>query len=147
MATPLPDDTDLAALSLDQLRHAWSQRFRESAPALRTQDLLLRAFVYRLECTRRGGPSATLKRRLTDMAQRYLVEPEHAPAPRAAPQTGATLVREWDGKKHIVHVTEDGFRYAGNGYRSLTQIAKVISGTHQSGPRFFGLIGKRERSR
>lgn len=140
------EEDDLAALDLSALRAAWKTRFKEPPPALRTQDLLLRAFIYRLECMRRSGLPAALKRRLTDLAQRYLAEPDHTPPPRAAPQIGASLVREWHGERHIVHVTEDGFRYRGQDYRSLTHIAKTISGTHQSGPRFFGLIGKKART-
>jgi hypothetical protein len=60
-------------------------------------------------------------------------------------KTGATLVREWRGHTHTVFVGEDGFEYDGRRYRSLTVIAERITGTHWSGPRFFGLI-KRARA-
>lgn len=53
---------------------------------------------------------------------------------------GARLVREWHGRTHTVTVTEDGFEYAGMTYASLTKIARKITGTHWSGPRFFGLL-------
>jgi hypothetical protein len=53
---------------------------------------------------------------------------------------GARLVREWHGRTHTVTVTEDGFEYVGLSYRSLSNIAKKITGTHWSGPRFFGLV-------
>jgi hypothetical protein len=52
---------------------------------------------------------------------------------------GARLIREWHGRTHIVTITDAGFDYAGDSYRSLTEIAKTITGTHWSGPRFFGL--------
>ncbi len=56
-----------------------------------------------------------------------------------APATGS-IVREYKGKTHRVKVTDDGYRYAGETYRSLTAIAKVITGAPSiSGPRFFGL--------
>jgi Protein of unknown function (DUF2924) len=53
---------------------------------------------------------------------------------------GARLVREWQSRTHTITVTEDGFEYAGLNYPSLTKIAKKITGTHWSGPRFFGLV-------
>ena len=56
---------------------------------------------------------------------------------------GAKLVREWYGRTHVVIATETGFDYAGKTHRSLTQIAKLITGAHWSGPRFFGLVDKK----
>jgi len=52
---------------------------------------------------------------------------------------GARLIREWNGSSHIVEVVEDGFLWNGKRYRSLSAIARAITGTRWSGPRFFGL--------
>lgn len=52
---------------------------------------------------------------------------------------GTRLVREWHGLNHIVEVESDGFRYEGRKYASLSEIAREITGTRWSGPRFFGL--------
>ena len=52
---------------------------------------------------------------------------------------GTRLVREWNGRTHVVDVSEDGFAFDGKTYRSLSAIAKRITGAHWSGPRFFGL--------
>ena len=52
---------------------------------------------------------------------------------------GARLVRQWRGESHCVLVLDDGFLYRDQRYRSLTAIARVITGAHWSGPRFFGL--------
>jgi hypothetical protein len=49
------------------------------------------------------------------------------------------LVRSWHGQTHTVQVLADGFEHQGQRYRSLSQIAKTITGAHWSGPRFFGL--------
>ena len=54
-------------------------------------------------------------------------------------KAGTTLVREWRGHTHTIVVREDGFEYEGERYRSLTVIAERITGTHWSGPRFFGV--------
>jgi hypothetical protein len=55
---------------------------------------------------------------------------------------GARLIRDWNGKTWVVDITETGFVMQGQSYRSLTAIAKQITGAHWSGPRFFGLNNK-----
>jgi hypothetical protein len=64
--------------------------------------------------------------------------------PATSLQRGAKLVREWHGRAHVVVVTDTGFDYAGSSYKSLTQIAKLITGAHWSGPRFFGLTSRQQ---
>lgn len=59
---------------------------------------------------------------------------------------GIQLVREWNGRPYKVEVSKDGFLFDGKEYRSLTAIAKKITGTNWSGPRFFGLNAKRKLS-
>ncbi|MBN8998663.1 MAG: DUF2924 domain-containing protein, partial [Rhizobiales bacterium] len=66
-------------------------------------------------------------------------EGRRSASPRPTLLPGARLLREWHGKTHVVTVVEEGFDYAGKRYRSLTEIAREITGTHWSGPRFFGL--------
>ena len=56
------------------------------------------------------------------------------------PKSGTKFIREWQGTVHEVLTLENGqFAYRGKTHKSLTLIAKLITGTHQSGPRFFGL--------
>ena len=55
------------------------------------------------------------------------------------PGTGSRLVREWRGKTHMVDIEENGFVYQGKPYRSLSAIARTITGARWSGPRFFGV--------
>jgi hypothetical protein len=52
---------------------------------------------------------------------------------------GAILVRQWKGQSHRVTVLEDGFAYQGKPYESLSEIARLITGTRWNGPKFFGL--------
>ena len=59
--------------------------------------------------------------------------------PAVVLKTGTTLVRQWRGHTHAVFVRDNGFEYEGERYRSLSVIAKRITGAHWSGPRFFGL--------
>lgn len=137
------EENALAALSLDALRDEWRTRFRELAPAFRTQDLLLRAFVYRLEQRRHGGASRALKRRLEELAASFLADPEFRPTPLEKVRPGTRLTRVWNGQTHVVDVVDGGFLYEGEVYGSLSLTAKKITGAHRSGPLFFGL-DKRE---
>ena len=54
-------------------------------------------------------------------------------------QSGSTLIRDWKGSRHTVRVSEDGYEWEGETYRSLSKIAQLITGTRWSGPRFFGV--------
>jgi len=132
----------LSELKLNPLRDAWRHRFGEIAPSFRSRDLLLRTFLYRLEIATHGDLTPRLKKRLTELAQHFADDPEFDPAPRLAPSVGSALVRDWNGVRHVVLVTNEGFQYLERTYSSLTQAAKAISGIHQSGPRFFGLVGE-----
>jgi len=62
-------------------------------------------------------------------------------------QPGAVLVREWRRISHQVSVLEKGFRFRGKRYRSLSEVAREITGTRWSGPLFFGLKRSQEESR
>ncbi|QIS94704.1 DUF2924 domain-containing protein [Nitratireductor mangrovi] len=71
-------------------------------------------------------------------------DPEgHRPSAQARvtppPAVGTRLMREWNGRMHVVDVTEQGILFDGKIYRSLSSVAKRITGAHWSGPRFFGL--------
>ena len=57
-------------------------------------------------------------------------------------RSGGRLVREWNGVSHVVDVTDAGYLWRGERHRSLSAIARAITGAHWSGPRFFGLTGR-----
>ena len=80
-----------------------------------------------------------MRRELLRIADGAQVE---APAPlRPRLTSGTRLVREWNGRTITVEVSDEGFQHAGRTWRSLTQIARHVTGGHWSGPRFFGLTG------
>jgi hypothetical protein len=62
------------------------------------------------------------------------------------PRAGTILVREWHGVTHHVTVTDDGFLWNGTPHRSLSGIARAITGTTWNGPRFFGLRESKTKS-
>jgi hypothetical protein len=123
------------------LRAEWRRLFDGDPPRL-SRDLLVRALAYRVQERAMGGLSRASLKRLRDLAEnRDGIGPPPDPAPSLQP--GAKLVREWHGRTHVVLVTDTGFDYAAASYKSLTQIAKLITGAHWSGPRFFGLTTRR----
>lgn len=134
-------DEDLAALatmSPAQLRDEWERRHHIPPPVGFGPDLLARSMAYTQQEKSRGGlPSGTareIRRGVIEIAA-SAISPDRAPALR----TGTRLTREWHGRTHHVHVVDGGFRYGDQHYRSLTAIAREITGTGWSGPRFFGL--------
>lgn len=129
----------LAPLKLNSLRAAWRSRFNEEPPAYVSRELLLLAFTYRLECEAKRDLNPSAKKRLTELSQRFADNPDYSPTPRAMPSIGSALVRDWNGVRHVVLVTPEGFRYLDRTYGSLTQVAKAITGQHISGPHFFDL--------
>jgi hypothetical protein len=64
---------------------------------------------------------------------------DSSPAQRIVLSPGARLLREWNGRQHFAEVAEDGYVFDGKTYRSLSAVARRITGAHWSGPRFFGL--------
>ncbi len=66
-------------------------------------------------------------------------EPRSTRLRRSSVSPGTRLVRDWNGKTHIVDVIEEGFVFQAKVHKSLTAIARQITGAHWSGPRFFGL--------
>ena len=127
-------------LTLDELRAEWRRLYRRAPPRL-SQDLMRRAIAYRIQEKTFGGLSAASKRKLRDHATQIEITGRVRPDPRPVVRSGARLVREWNGRTYTVTVIEDGFEYGGKTYRSLTKVARVITGAHWSGPRFFGLNG------
>ncbi len=139
MAKSLTDRlAELETLSTAELCARWQRASGRPAPK-RARDLLLRALAYRLQEKAEGGLSKAARRRLGKLAglKGEASQPPVPPSPRLRP--GSRLVREWRGEAHQVTVLEKGFEYGGAPYGSLSQIAREITGTRWSGPRFFGL--------
>lgn len=101
--------------------------------------LLRRLLGQRLQERQLGTLPALVVREL----KRVLTQGAGIPAaPQPVTRTltpGARLIREWQGRTIAVLVTEDGFLFEERAYRSLSQIARLVTGAHWSGPRFFGI--------
>lgn len=129
----LPAQSRLALLAL------WKELFGAPAPAGLRRELLVKFLAYRIQEQAYGGLSQATRKRLKDLARRIEQDPQIELS--AAPQIkiGTRLIREWQGKPHCVTIVESGFEYAGKRYASLSEIARLITGTRWSGPLFFRL--------
>ena len=129
----------LEALTIRDLRKEWQNIYNAEPPTRLSRDLLSCAIAYDIQQRAYGGLSLATQRRLRSLAEAPAgkADPGFAPAVRLKP--GARLVREWHGRVHTVIVLDHGFDYDGETHRSLTQIARRITGAHWSGPVFFGL--------
>ena len=76
---------------------------------------------------------------MTNLAKQFEADPRYVPAPPEQLQPGTVLIRDWNGRRYGVTVTEGGFLFEGVTYASLSKVAQLITGVKWSGPRFFKL--------
>ena len=132
----------LESLALDRLREEWRRLHQTPPPKRLSRDILLRGITYKLQEYAFGGLSKTILRKLqTSPPTEALASKKRRPRPSFKP--GTRLVREWHGVTYTVVILADGVEWRGQRYRSLSVVAREITGAHWSGPRFFGLYGTR----
>lgn len=126
----------LASFSPEQLREKW-KCIEQSAPPSVPPSLLRRLVAQRMQERRHGALPALIARELTRLAR----DGRGADSVRLRVEIrpGTRLVREWNGQTVSVEVLEEGFSCADRTWRSLSEIARHVTGAHWSGPRFFGL--------
>ena len=127
-------ERELAALeemSLDELRDKW--RSLRGAPLPRLSAGLFRfAIAWELQAAARGGLSRRTRQRLAQLAAGKTQTRMATP--------GMRLAREWNGTLHFVNIDDEGrIHWNDKTWRSLSQVAREITGTRWSGPAFFGL--------
>jgi hypothetical protein len=127
-----------AAADLESLRTEWRLRWGEP-PRYRSRDLLMRAFLYKLQSEASGDLPAQAQRRLADLGRRFMADRSFVPPAANKLLPGSSLIREWQGKRHEVAVVDGGFVYQSETFRSLSSVAHRITGTKWNGPVFFGL--------
>jgi len=149
-------------MTRDELAVLWQRRWRRPPPKGLSRRLLEGNAAWLLQAEVSGGLAAVTRRRLNALARSSTDDRNNAfngGQPNTAIPTaghrklrpGSRLVRQWQGRSHVIEVIEGGFIYEGNKYTSLTSIARAITGTRWSGPRFFGLntsvAGERQSQR
>jgi hypothetical protein len=131
----------LETLDLGGLRAAWVRRYGGEPPIRRSRDVLMRLLAWRMQEDCYGGLEPKVLQAIRRLGQAFERDPNHSPTSTLT--TGVEVARDWNGRRHIVRVTETGFTYDGKPFRSLSEVARAITGTRWSGPAFFGLKGKR----
>ncbi len=128
----------LHAMKMPDLWKVWDLHF-SSRPEHPNRKFLTSRLAYRLQELAFGSLPQSTRERLADCGQHLSKIKSKTPA-KAVAIPGATLVREFDGRQHRVHVLSDGrYEYNQQIYGSLSAIARTITGTQWSGPVFFGI--------
>src|SRR3954470_23987942 len=139
----------LRGLDLEGLRARWRSLTGRAAPAQLPRALLLGALAYRVQAAALGD----LDRASVRFLERLAAEDrsgERATVPIPASTSlrpGCELNREWEGTVQRVRVLADGYAWKGTTYKSLSQVARAITGTRWNGPRFFGLRDRKPGER
>ena len=130
--------SELERLDRAGLRVAWQETFKKAPPHFLSMMFMRKALIREVQCRIYGDIPTSLKRALKSAAD--------GKSPRATAaatvRSGTQLIREWNGRRYQVDVTDDGYRFNGARFKSLSAIALRITGTTWSGPRFFGLTTK-----
>lgn len=135
----------LKTMSVNELKAEWQILFDAPAPN-NSRSFLESRLAYRIQELTFGGPDKQTRRLLDLLADEVdgtLTRKAQIADPRN-PVVGTKLIREWEGIPHTVTVLKEGFEWGGKRYKSLSAVARTITGTQWNGYRFFGL---RERKR
>lgn len=122
--------TEIEALDLEGLRSVWRERYG-APPPLRSTPILRQLLAFRVQAQVMGGLDAETRKTLARTGP-VQAEGKHL-------GVGARLTRIWNGREVTVVVEEQGFRWEGELFPSLSAAATAIAGTRWNGPRFFGL--------
>lgn len=122
---------EIAALDRTELKQLWEEVLGCPPSTYTSDKLMIRVLASEAQWQASGQSNAAIRARMEKALK------SEGEKQRAA--TGARLIREWNGREYIVDVTPDGYIWKGKTWRSLSAIAREITGTKWSGPRFFGV--------
>ncbi len=137
----------LKAAKTPDLKQQWRELFDSEPPPCNRRYLESR-LAYRIQELSLGGLKPETIRRLERLGEQLDGGDRKKSRIRAdaMPIAGTRLIREWRGVEHVVTVTADGFEWQGRPFRSLSAIARAITGTRWNGWVFFGLKNRRART-
>jgi hypothetical protein len=134
----------LKTMQINGLKQQWRELFGTEPPPYNRRFLESR-LAYRIQELAYGGLKPETVERLEALAEG--LDGNNAPMRRprgmSQPIAGTALVREWQGVEHCVTVRDEGFEYQGRPYKSLSAVARAITGTRWNGLVFFGLKSQR----
>jgi hypothetical protein len=129
---------DLETRGDDELKDRWRSLYGRNPPQKIHRSLLIAAIAHRMQENALGPIKSSVRRHLMQAANPATARPSpHYPSLR--PRVGTVLVRDWGGVTHQAKVLEDGILFRSKRYKSLSEVARVITGSRWSGPLFFGL--------
>jgi hypothetical protein len=133
----------LPGFSRQQLLDLWLKLYGRAAPPGIRRELMVPFLAYRMQEKAYGGLKPATRTQLLRIAlalESATSTAEWLSKPKIKP--GTRILRQWRGETHEIMVTESGYEYRAASYRSLSEIARKITGTRWSGPAFFGLKHK-----
>lgn len=125
---------ELTALERPALIQIWQAEIGSVVPKNISRKMMAEIVCVERQWRASRKPQSSYRKKLRRIAQALASSGQLA-------NRGSRLIREWNGRKHIVDVLPDGYLWNGKTWRSLSAIAKEITGTKWSGPRFFGVVG------
>ena len=137
----------LPTLDIGELRQQWRGLYKTQAPRNLSRELLVRAVAHRIQELALGGLRPEPRRQLLRIAQQFKETGKATIRSHSELKPRTRLMREWQGRTYDVLVLDDGFSWQNTRYRSLSAIARKITGTAWSGPLFFGLKPNRPTAR
>ncbi len=133
---------NLGCLPMSELWVMWDRYFPRR-PDYPNRTHVESRLAYKIQEQAFGGLAAETRKRLEAIGAKHSKIKLRAKPREFDFAPGTVLLREWGERDHRVTVNADGrFEYEGNTFKSLTAVARHITGTHWSGPMFFGLTGK-----
>jgi Protein of unknown function (DUF2924) len=129
----------------DELKDRWRSLYGTTAPLKIHRSLLIAAVAHRMQESALGTLKSAVRRHLMQAANNPATARPSFNYPSQRPRAGTVLVRDWGGVTHQAQVLEDGILFRSQRYKSLSEVARVITCTRWSGPLFFGLKSAREQ--
>ena len=129
----------LHEMETGNLRDLWRDLIGNLPHRKLRRELLIPILGYRIQEKAFGVLKPSIARRLQSVAGDIGAGKRPSGGNAVGPRPGTRMVRQWQGKLHEVVTLESGFMYDGQKYRSLSEIARAVTGTRWSGPAFFGL--------
>jgi hypothetical protein len=134
----------LRGLELPNLRAIWEKHHGTAAPKTLRRDTLIRSILWQMQAKAFGGLKPATRKYLLEIADaaRSKTAANCPPPPPIRIRPGTKLIRVWQDRTHTVTALNEGFEWQGKRYRSLSQIARAMTGTRWNGLVFFGVKRK-----
>lgn len=128
----------LPAMNKAQLLVVWGENFHQPPPPTLRKELMVPILAYRIQEKEYGGLSHSARSKLRQIAKGLRTNKQSEVSYKSNLKSGIRPIRSWGGEVHEVSISGAGYEYRGRQFKSLSDIAREITGTRWSGPLFFG---------